>query len=341
MAHQSNLMPEKVNKISVLRKMIGLDKKKPAKDYVVPNNSAFNLQQKTGTADPPISQVLENTTSNGNNINNSSNMSNSKCPHCENMAKNFLYLESLIRNNSDKGEHKCNLCASSLKYLQYVNRNIMQVFGNTDSIAKAARSFSKQPPPALKYLVAKPQQQQPQPQQQMSQKQLVQRAKGGAVITKQKSAKSLKPKAATTTKTKTTTTTAKSVVKSLKSNRSSKSLKSLKSVKSAKSSKSLHKTKGKSNSPKSAGSKNKIGHGKMQLKRKFRMPKIISHTRMTRSASQYHSLGIIRSKLANKAKKQKQLAIRKRNKDAQPTSINWQLLKRNLPKRHKMPLATK
>ncbi|EDW80853.1 uncharacterized protein Dwil_GK11338 [Drosophila willistoni] len=320
--------------------MIGLDKKKPAKDYVVPNNSAFNLQQKSGTADPPISQVLENTTSNGNNMNNSSN---SKCPHCENMAKNFLYLESLIRNNSDKGEQKCMLCASSLKYLQYVNRNIMQVFGNTDSIVKAARSFSKQPPPALKYSVATPQQQQPQPQQQMSQKQLVQRAKGGAVITKQKSAKNLKPKTATTTKTKTktTTTTAKSVVKSLKSNRSSKSLKSLKSVKSAKSSKSLHKTKGKSNTLNSAGSKNKFGHGKMQLKRKFRVPKQISHAKMTRSASQYHSLGIIRSKLANKAKKQKQLATKKRNNDAQPTSINWKLLKRNLPKRFKMPLATK
>ncbi|KAH8388260.1 hypothetical protein KR093_002300 [Drosophila rubida] len=278
--------------------MFGFDKKKTANSYIVPQNSAAKLEQKPNTdLKEHIANIKENHYER-NNMN--------KCPHCENMAKNFLYLESLIRNNCDKNQ-KCSLCQSSLKYLQYVNRNIMQVFGNFDSIVQAARVFSSQAPPTPKYAVKKPQIQ----HQQIQHPQGV-RAKGGALLHAQKSAKSLKG------------------VKSQKSKKSIKSIKSSKSGKIAsKSSKNKSKTASKS--------RGHIGHGKMVLKSKYkskpaktsRLSKQMSN-KVVRSASQYQNLHAIRSKMTAKSRKQK-----KQRLHAQPISINWNLLKRNMPRRMK------
>ncbi|ALC45570.1 CG3330 [Drosophila busckii] len=268
--------PVKVNKISVLHKMFGLAKKKAVNSYIVPQNSTINLEQKPGLRDH-INNLTENTYDRN---------AMNKCPHCENMAKNFLYLESLIRNNCDKHQ-KCSLCQSSLKYLQYVNRNIMQVFGNFDSIVQAARVFSTQAPPAPKYAVRK-----------QADKQLSQRAEGGAVVGSQKSSKSLK------------------------SQKSKKSLKSQQSLKS-----------GKSKSKSKAGLKSHTGHGKMVLKSKYKQKanKLASHlSKVVRSVSQHKSLHPVRSKLK---KHHGMKSMKSKRHAAPPTSINWSLLKRNLPKR--------
>ncbi|XP_017464064.1 PREDICTED: uncharacterized protein LOC108357502, partial [Rhagoletis zephyria] len=64
-----------------------------------------------------------------------------KCQHCESMVKHFLYLESLIRNNYNP-KSQCGLCYSSLKYLQLVNKSIMQIFGNVEEIVHTAKTFS-------------------------------------------------------------------------------------------------------------------------------------------------------------------------------------------------------
>ncbi|EDV95037.1 GH23815 [Drosophila grimshawi] len=211
------------------------------------------------------------------------------------MAKNFLYLESLIRNNCEK-DHKCGLCQSSLKYLQYVNKNIMQVLGNFDSIVHAARVFSSQVPPSPKYAVKKPE-----PKNYKSV-----RSEGGAMLTSQKSiSKTLRP---------------------IKSQKSKKSLKETKTIKSSKSGKSLSKSKKKAINATKKG----ISHGKKVLISKFKLkpsksPKLKKQlSNVVRSASQYHAMRATRSKLASKSKLLKK---------PPPTSINWRLLKRNLPQR--------
>ncbi|KAL7731231.1 hypothetical protein ACLKA6_014418 [Drosophila palustris] len=273
--------------------MFGFDKKKnTANSYIVPQNSTIKLEQNQTAIKEHIANLKENHYER-NNMN--------KCPHCENMAKNFLYLESLIRNNCDKNQ-KCSLCQSSLKYLQYVNRNIMQVFGNFDSIVQAARVFSSQAPPTPKYSVKKPQEQQ---QQQQQQQQQTVRARGGALVHPQKSAKTLK---------------------SVKSQKSKKSLKSIKASKSGKSVSKSNKNKRKT------ATKSHTGHGKMVLKSKFKSKpaKLTSQlSKVVRSASQYQNLHSIRSKLTSSKKQKKQRL------QPPPTSINWNLLKRNLPRRIK------
>ncbi|XP_016987783.2 uncharacterized protein LOC108050569 [Drosophila rhopaloa] len=309
---QKHSQPDKVNKISVLRKMIGLQKKRPtAGDYVVPNNSALNLQHKPGVYDPTPNAMEKST----------------KCRYCENMAKNFLYLESLIRNNKDSDKSpKCSLCNSSLKYLEYVNRNIRQVFGNFDAIVQADRALAAKPAMMPKYSVAPP------PEK------VDLRSKGGAIVSLQRSAKSLRSK--TTSLKPKTKAKAKGVKgqKSLKSLKSHKSAKSLKSTKSTKSGKSLKSALKHSKSPKglakskSVGPKSQISHGKMILKRKFRnkVAGKLAGAKVVRSVSQYRSLGSARSKLS-KGPSHKKLA--KQRSTGPPTSINWQLLKRNLPRR--------
>ncbi|XP_017856416.1 PREDICTED: uncharacterized protein LOC108609193 [Drosophila arizonae] len=272
------------NQISVLRKMFGLGKKKPENSYIVPQNSKINLDNK-----PAFKEHIANLKEN-----NYDRTIMNKCPHCENMAKNFLYLESLIRNNCDKNP-KCSLCQSSLKYLQYVNRNIMQVFGNFDSIVQAARVFSTQVPPSPKYSVRKPP-----PKEEKSG-----RSEGGAHLSAQKSTKSLKP---------------------------IKSQKSKKSIKSSKSGKALPKSKTKT----SAGAKSHTSHGKMVLKSKFKSkpaksPKLSKQlNKVVRSASQYQNLRVMRSKVPTKT-----LKAKKQRGTTAPTSINWSLLKRNMPKHTK------
>ncbi|XP_017006155.3 micronuclear linker histone polyprotein [Drosophila takahashii] len=295
--------------------MIGLQKKRPAAgDYVVPNNSVLNLQQKPGLYDP-TPNAMEKAT---------------KCRYCENMAKNFLYLESLIRNNKDNNNDKspkCSLCNSSLKYLEYVNRNIRQVFGNFDAIVQADRALAAKPAMMPKYSVGPP----------PSEKIQDSRAKGGAIVSPQKSTKSLKSTKITTSKLKSKEKTAiksQKSSKSLKSHKSSKSLKSGKSAKSGKSQKSTLKLakKGLSSKlsrPKSASPKSQISHGKMILKRKFRNK--LAGSKVVRSVSQYRSLASNRSKLS-KGSSHKKLS-KQRSTAAPPTSINWQLLKKNLPKR--------
>lgn len=130
------------SKISVLRSMMGFGEDKEAQ-IVVPQNSVSTIRQKGGSC-----QVNEQATGTNpaiipaeNTLRRSEYPTNFKCPHCENMAKNFLYLESLIRSNYNNTS-QCSLCYSALKYLQYVNKSIMQVFGNFDSIVQAAKAFS-------------------------------------------------------------------------------------------------------------------------------------------------------------------------------------------------------
>lgn len=120
------------NKISVLNKMIGLGEEVvPEPFYEVPQNSATNFTKTLGLCElQPF----------GNTANNSKQTKNCKCPHCERMAKNFLYLESLIRSNYNPSNN-CNVCHSSLQYLQYVNRSIMKEFGNNDSVVEVAKAF--------------------------------------------------------------------------------------------------------------------------------------------------------------------------------------------------------
>ncbi|XP_043654639.1 uncharacterized protein LOC122620992 [Drosophila teissieri] len=293
--------------------MIGLQKKRPAAgDYVVPNNSVLNLQQKPGLYDRTPNQ-MEKTT---------------KCRYCENMAKNFLYLESLIRNNkdNDKSQAKCSLCSSSLKYLEYVNRNIRQVFGNFDAIVQADRALQSKPAMMPKYSVG------PAPETTDP------RSKGGAIVTQQKSAKSLKSKSLKSLKSKTKEKGLKSQksLKTLKARKSSKSLKSAKSTKSTKSGKSQKSSfklsKKSPAKPKSASPRSQISHGKMILKRKFRnkVASKLAGNKVVRSVSQYRALSSARSKLS-KGSSHKKLV--KQRAAPPPTSINWQLLKRNLPKR--------
>lgn len=123
-------MLEKNNrKISVLSKMIGLGEEIDS-PYVVPQNSVVNFSHRGGLCEKqPIQNSSRNLVA-----------AHAKCPHCENMAKNFLYLESLIRSNYNANNH-CNVCHSSLQYLQYVNKSIIEVFGNFDSIVEAAKAF--------------------------------------------------------------------------------------------------------------------------------------------------------------------------------------------------------
>lgn len=123
-------MLEKNNKISVLNKMIGNEMNTDPPPYVVPQNSENNLRPHMCINDMQSTEKLSRCFP----------MTTTKCEHCENMAKNFLYLESLIRTNYDSS-HNCKLCYSSLQYLQYVNKNIMEVFGNFDSIVEAAKAF--------------------------------------------------------------------------------------------------------------------------------------------------------------------------------------------------------
>ncbi|KAM7360138.1 uncharacterized protein ACRADG_003572 [Cochliomyia hominivorax] len=108
------------NNFSVLDKIISLTEETPGDPlYTVPQNSLTNFNHKLGLCE------LETSTKN----HKSSQIC--KCPHCENMAKNFLYLESLIRTNAT---NTCNVCHSSLEYLQNVNKSILKVFGSIDTI---------------------------------------------------------------------------------------------------------------------------------------------------------------------------------------------------------------
>ncbi|XP_022216177.1 uncharacterized protein LOC111070141 [Drosophila obscura] len=328
---QKQSKPLKVSKISVLRKMIGLDKKKPAKDYVVPNNSVQNMQ-KPGFYDPTI---------NATDTQLSGAMSH-KCPYCENLAKNFLYLESLIRNNTES-THKCSVCNASLKYLEHVNRNVRQVFGNFESVAKADRALNATPPMLPKYSVTP----------------IAQRATGGAVLAAPKTLKRSKSKSKPVKGQKSS--------KSLKSLKSMKSLKTIKSgklnkaLKSAKSGRNL----GKSKHQLKTGPGIATGRGKMVLKRKYRKTAIKPPGgKMSSGVSQYRGLAAGRSKMAASRSKMaasrsklvasrskmaasrskmaashsklgaaKQRKQSKKRSDAVPTSINWKLLKKNLPKR--------
>ncbi|XP_001358310.4 uncharacterized protein [Drosophila pseudoobscura] len=328
---QKQSKPAKLTKISVLRKMIGLDKKKPAKDYVVPNNSVQNLE-KPGFYDPTI---------NATDTQLSGKMTH-KCAYCQNLAKNFLYLESLIRNNTESAK-KCSVCNASLKYLEHVNRNVRQVFGSFESVIKADRALAATPPGLPKYSVMP-----------------TQRAAGGAVLTSQKSLKTLKK-----SKSKTKAVKGQKLSKSLKPLKSMKSLKSLKSIKSGKISKSLQSSKssksmGKSKHQLKTGTKSQTGRGKMVLKRKYRKTAIKPPGgKMSSGGSLYRSLAANRSKMAASRSKMsasrskmsasrskmaashsklgikgasKQKKLPKKRSEGVPTSINWKLLKLNMPK---------
>uniref|UniRef100_W8BR01 Uncharacterized protein n=1 Tax=Ceratitis capitata TaxID=7213 RepID=W8BR01_CERCA len=133
-------MLEKNAKISVLRTMIGLGEEIEP-HFIVPQNSISNIRQKIGLGERPQTGTQMPTLIPLENSLRSTQPATTKCPHCESMAKNFLYLESLIRNNYNP-KAQCGLCYSSLKYLQYVNKSILQVFGNFESIVNAASTFT-------------------------------------------------------------------------------------------------------------------------------------------------------------------------------------------------------
>uniref|UniRef100_A0A1I8Q6C3 Uncharacterized protein n=1 Tax=Stomoxys calcitrans TaxID=35570 RepID=A0A1I8Q6C3_STOCA len=97
---------------------------------IVPHNSTVNFGRQRGGG----LQVMENSADQLKSI-------SSSCPHCQNMAKNFLYLESLIRTNCNSKRKHCSICDSSLAYLEYVNKDILEAFGSFDSIAQASKAF--------------------------------------------------------------------------------------------------------------------------------------------------------------------------------------------------------
>ncbi|KAH8326499.1 hypothetical protein KR067_009279 [Drosophila pandora] len=330
--------------------MIGLQKKRPAPaaEYVVPNNSVLNLPHRPGLYDPTPNSMEKN---DGRKGVTSGGAATSKCRYCENMAKNFLYLESLIRNNGEKGSsgHKtCSLCNSSLKYLEYVNRNIRQVFGDFDSIVQADRALAAKPAMMPKYSVGPPP-----TLQQATQDKADSRARGGAVLSPQKSTRSVKPKSVLpkskskekplksgkgqkslkSLKSLKSHKTKEKAIKGMKGQKSLKSLKSHKSLKSLKSSKSTKSARSqRKGAPRSKGGSG--GHGKMVLKRKFRSGKVGGKSasgKVVRSVSQYHNLGSVRSKLSKGASLKK--LVKQRSQGPPPASINWRLLKKNLPKR--------
>ncbi|XP_075144626.1 uncharacterized protein LOC142219596 [Haematobia irritans] len=121
-------------KFSVLNNSSGLNENMQPPLYMVPQNSIINMRQKGGGI--AEFNLQENSANQLKPISNS-------CQHCENMAKNFLYLESLIRTNYDEKKKQCSVCDSSLAYLQYVNKGILEVFGNFDCIAEASKAFIK------------------------------------------------------------------------------------------------------------------------------------------------------------------------------------------------------
>uniref|UniRef100_A0A1A9V6C9 Uncharacterized protein n=1 Tax=Glossina austeni TaxID=7395 RepID=A0A1A9V6C9_GLOAU len=84
-----------------------------------------------------------------------------KCSGCENMAKNFLYLQSLISTNYVP-KKRCDVCYSALQYLQYVNENLIKVFGNFDSVVEAGKAFANLSNNFEKPKVAKPKSRAPQ-----------------------------------------------------------------------------------------------------------------------------------------------------------------------------------
>ncbi|KAH8306440.1 hypothetical protein KR018_011519 [Drosophila ironensis] len=322
--------------------MIGLQKKRPTGEYVVPNNSVLHLPHKSVMYDPSPNNMERCAGGIGSGGISPAN----KCRYCENMAKNFLYLESLIRNNGEKnasGHKTCNLCNSSLKYLEYVNRNIRQVFGDFDSIIQADRALAAKPAVMPKYSVGSNQ-----PQQVQTPEKAEPRARGGAILaaqksvtrsrstlsrTKEKSKSQKSLKSLKTLKSKEKALKALKGMKGLKNTKSAKvpkSVKGQKSMKSLKSQKSLKIAKSASITKSKTGT---IGRGKKILKRKFRGKaggKAASGPKMVRSVSQYRNLGRIRAKLS-KASSHKKLA-KQRSQASPPPSINWRLLKRNLPK---------
>jgi len=132
-------MLERDSKILLPRRQSGLSKNQKEKNLVVPDNSLSQISAYRGTGINPFNQTtIPNMAPIDMKI--CSENEQTKCQHCENMAKNFLYLESLIRNNCKKD--RCSVCASTLKYLNYVNRSIKSVFGNYDPIVKTANAFA-------------------------------------------------------------------------------------------------------------------------------------------------------------------------------------------------------
>ncbi|KAI9578288.1 hypothetical protein GQX74_015174 [Glossina fuscipes] len=61
------------------------------------------------------------------------------CSDCENMARNFLYLQSLISSNCLPTK-RCDVCSSALDYLQFVNEHLKTIFGSIGSVMEDANT---------------------------------------------------------------------------------------------------------------------------------------------------------------------------------------------------------
>uniref|UniRef100_A0A1A9ZHF4 Uncharacterized protein n=1 Tax=Glossina pallidipes TaxID=7398 RepID=A0A1A9ZHF4_GLOPL len=61
------------------------------------------------------------------------------CSDCENMARNFLYLQSLISRNCFPNK-RCDVCSSALDYLQFVNEHLKTIFGSIGSVMEDANT---------------------------------------------------------------------------------------------------------------------------------------------------------------------------------------------------------
>lgn len=108
-------MLEKNNKINLFNEMFGKGRRENT-HYVVPQNSTTDFRQKGGLCETQPVETLKKTLL----------KTCLKCPQCANIAQHLIHLENLIRTKY-KNEYNCNLCNSTLNYLQNVNRSIADV----------------------------------------------------------------------------------------------------------------------------------------------------------------------------------------------------------------------
>lgn len=107
-------MIEKNYKFAVLDDILGTRGRSDLQ-YVVPQNSLTDFRQRGGLCEPQQVDNFQKVAKPG-----------LKCRHCANIAQHLIHLEYLIRSNY-KNELSCNLCNSTLNYLQHANRNIAEI----------------------------------------------------------------------------------------------------------------------------------------------------------------------------------------------------------------------
>lgn len=81
-----------------------------------------------------------------------------RCLNCERMAKNFMFLEDMIktRGMSSSSKKSCHTCLSALNYLQWLNQIIRNVFQNSVKIHSKAQDVKADVVSPRKPIILKP-----------------------------------------------------------------------------------------------------------------------------------------------------------------------------------------